>query len=146
MNTAHAYLKFQGGKPAAAIPAPPNFDYRSDEEEDTAKPMSYDEKRKLSLDINKLSAEKIGKVSPSHHNDSLIHITLNSLRNFNFHILFSKGGPDNPVTRAVVTRNEPLRDRDRFRDVEAVDAERAGKVCGHLPHQEPQSSTTNTDA
>ena len=65
-HTAHSYLKFQGGKPAAAIPAPPNFDYRSDEEEDTAKPMSYDEKRKLSLDINKLSAEKIGKVSPPH--------------------------------------------------------------------------------
>merc|ERR1719220_2185247 len=41
---------------------PPNsFDYRSDEEEDTAKPMSYDEKRKLSLDINRLSGEKIGR-------------------------------------------------------------------------------------
>ena len=61
-TAAVTYFIFQGGKPAAAIPAPPNFDYRSDEEEDTAKPMSYDEKRKLSLDINKLSAEKIGKV------------------------------------------------------------------------------------
>lgn len=30
---------------------PPHFD---SEEEDTAKPMSYDEKRQLSLDINKL--------------------------------------------------------------------------------------------
>ena len=88
-------MKFQGGKPAAAIPAPPNFDYRSDEEEDTAKPMSYDEKRKLSLDINKLSAEKIGKVSPTHHNDSLIHMTLNSLSyviviSLNFHSLFKR--------------------------------------------------------
>ena len=35
--------------------------YHSDEE-DTAKPMTYDEKRKLSLDINKLPGDKIGKV------------------------------------------------------------------------------------
>ena len=35
--------------------------YQSDEE-DTAKPMTYDEKRKLSLDINKLPGDKIGKV------------------------------------------------------------------------------------
>ena len=36
-------------------------DYVSDEE-DTAVPMSYDEKRQLSLDINKLPGEKIGRV------------------------------------------------------------------------------------
>ena len=35
--------------------------YDSDEEEDTA-PMSYDEKRQLSLDINKLPGEKLGRV------------------------------------------------------------------------------------
>ena len=39
-----------------------NLDYRSDDEEDTAKPMSYDEKRKLSLDINRLAGDKIGRV------------------------------------------------------------------------------------
>merc|ERR1711899_594357 len=38
-----------------------NLDYRSDDE-DTAKPMSYDEKRKLSLDINRLAGDKIGRV------------------------------------------------------------------------------------
>merc|ERR1712074_195814 len=38
------------------------FDYRSDNEEDTAKPMSYDGKRKLSLDINHLAGDKIGRV------------------------------------------------------------------------------------
>ncbi|XP_061385993.1 homeotic protein female sterile-like [Musca vetustissima] len=32
------------------------------EEEDTAKPMSYDEKRQLSLDINKLPGDKLGRV------------------------------------------------------------------------------------
>ncbi|XP_032073602.1 bromodomain testis-specific protein [Thamnophis elegans] len=32
------------------------------EEEDAAKPMSYDEKRQLSLDINKLPGEKLGRV------------------------------------------------------------------------------------
>merc|ERR1712029_94579 len=49
--------------PSNPPPPPLNQDYRSDEDEamDAAKPMSYDEKRKLSLDINKLSAEKIGK-------------------------------------------------------------------------------------
>jgi hypothetical protein len=37
------------------------LDYQS-EEEDVAVPMSYDEKRQLSLDINKLPGDKIGKV------------------------------------------------------------------------------------
>jgi hypothetical protein len=40
-------------KKKTAQPAP-NYD---SEEEDTAKPMSYDEKRQLSLDINKLPGE-----------------------------------------------------------------------------------------
>ncbi|XP_067394587.1 bromodomain testis-specific protein isoform X2 [Emydura macquarii macquarii] len=35
--------------------------YKS-EDEDSAKPMNYDEKRQLSLDINKLPGEKLGKV------------------------------------------------------------------------------------
>lgn len=39
------------GKKKATAQVVPNFD---SEEEDTAKPMSYDEKRQLSLDINKL--------------------------------------------------------------------------------------------
>jgi len=37
----------------------PQFD---SEDEDNAKPMSYDEKRQLSLDINKLPGDKLGKV------------------------------------------------------------------------------------
>ncbi|RWS04079.1 bromodomain-containing protein 3-like protein [Dinothrombium tinctorium] len=37
----------------------PAFD---SEDEDSAKPMSYDEKRQLSLDINKLPGDKLGKV------------------------------------------------------------------------------------
>lgn len=36
------------------VPSAQNYD---SEEEDTAKPMSYDEKRQLSLDINKLPGE-----------------------------------------------------------------------------------------
>lgn len=43
----------KGGKPGAA-------NYESDEEE--ALPMSYDEKRQLSLDINRLPGEKLGRV------------------------------------------------------------------------------------
>ncbi|XP_037963728.2 bromodomain-containing protein 3-like isoform X2 [Plutella xylostella] len=39
--------------------APPHAD---SDEEDLAKPMSYDEKRQLSLDINKLPGDKLGKV------------------------------------------------------------------------------------
>lgn len=42
--------------PAAMLPH-----YDSDEEEETL-PMSYDEKRQLSLDINKLPGEKLGRV------------------------------------------------------------------------------------
>ncbi|KAL1131413.1 hypothetical protein AAG570_011030 [Ranatra chinensis] len=41
-----------------AVVAPP-FD---SEDEDNAKPMSYDEKRQLSLDINKLPGDKLGRV------------------------------------------------------------------------------------
>ncbi|CAG5124971.1 unnamed protein product, partial [Candidula unifasciata] len=44
----------------AAAPVPPPFD--SDEDEDNAKPMTYDEKRQLSLDINKLPGDKLGRV------------------------------------------------------------------------------------
>ena len=49
--------------PAAPIPAPglPEPGYQSDEE-DTAVPMSYDERRQLSSDIHKLPGEKIGQV------------------------------------------------------------------------------------
>lgn len=43
----------KGGKPSAA-------NYESDEEESL--PMSYDEKRQLSLDINRLPGEKLGRV------------------------------------------------------------------------------------
>lgn len=52
-----------GGAPRGANKKKPsqvmNFD---SEEEDTAKPMSYDEKRQLSLDINKLPGDKLGRV------------------------------------------------------------------------------------
>ncbi|XP_076260775.1 homeotic protein female sterile-like isoform X4 [Rhynchophorus ferrugineus] len=48
-----------GRKKAQAAAAPPAFD---SEDEDNAKPMSYDEKRQLSLDINKLPGDKLGRV------------------------------------------------------------------------------------
>ncbi|XP_043203994.1 homeotic protein female sterile-like isoform X1 [Amphibalanus amphitrite] len=48
-----------GKKKAAAGPAPA---YDSEEDEDNARPMSYDEKRQLSLDINKLPGDKLGRV------------------------------------------------------------------------------------
>lgn len=38
---------------------PPTYE---SEEEDKCKPMSYEEKRQLSLDINKLPGEKLGRV------------------------------------------------------------------------------------
>ncbi|CAK1548329.1 unnamed protein product [Leptosia nina] len=44
---------------APATHAPPPND---SDDEDLAKPMSYDEKRQLSLDINKLPGDKLGKV------------------------------------------------------------------------------------
>ena len=50
-----------GGAKAKPPTAAPEPDYQSDEE-DTAIPMSYDEKRQLSLDINKLPGDKIGRV------------------------------------------------------------------------------------
>lgn len=48
------------GKKKAAASMVPNFD---SEEEDTAKPMSYDEKRQLSLDINKLPGKRLNTMS-----------------------------------------------------------------------------------
>merc|ERR1712156_440972 len=47
--------------PASGSAVAPSLDCQSDEE-DTAQPMSYDEKRQLSLDINKLPGDKIGRV------------------------------------------------------------------------------------
>nr|XP_027198003.1 homeotic protein female sterile-like [Dermatophagoides pteronyssinus] len=50
-------------KSTKAITVPQNTLNRIDsEEEDNARPMSYDEKRQLSLDINKLPGDKLGKV------------------------------------------------------------------------------------
>ncbi|NXH15496.1 BRD2 protein, partial [Bucco capensis] len=46
--------------PKATLPPPPTL-YDSEEEEES-KPMTYDEKRQLSLDINKLPGEKLGRV------------------------------------------------------------------------------------
>ncbi|XP_028169621.1 bromodomain-containing protein 3 [Ostrinia furnacalis] len=53
--------KKKSSTPTAAPAAhqPPHPD---SEDEDVAKPMSYDEKRQLSLDINKLPGDKLGKV------------------------------------------------------------------------------------
>ncbi|KFO99687.1 Bromodomain-containing protein 2, partial [Calypte anna] len=45
----------------AALPPPASALYDSEEEEES-KPMTYDEKRQLSLDINKLPGEKLGRV------------------------------------------------------------------------------------
>nr|XP_012215737.1 PREDICTED: homeotic protein female sterile-like isoform X4 [Linepithema humile] len=46
-------------KNTGSQPPPITFD---SEDEDNAKPMSYDEKRQLSLDINKLPGDKLGRV------------------------------------------------------------------------------------
>nr|CAH7722675.1 unnamed protein product [Callosobruchus chinensis] len=52
-----------GRKKAAHHPPPPVQAAQFDsEDEDNAKPMSYDEKRQLSLDINKLPGDKLGRV------------------------------------------------------------------------------------
>ncbi|XP_035280652.1 bromodomain-containing protein 2b isoform X2 [Anguilla anguilla] len=45
--------------PVAPSSLPPHYD---SEEEEEGRPMSYDEKRQLSLDINKLPGEKLGRV------------------------------------------------------------------------------------
>merc|ERR1712071_261085 len=47
------------GKKKPLVPHVGAFD---SEDEDNAKPMSYDEKRQLSLDINKLPGDKLGRV------------------------------------------------------------------------------------
>ena len=50
------------GAPMPGAPGANNSFYTSDDEDDSAQPMSYDEKRKLSLDINNLPGDKIGRV------------------------------------------------------------------------------------
>ncbi|CAM1300983.1 BRD4 (predicted), partial [Pycnogonum litorale] len=51
--------KARSSKKNKSAPIFPAFD---SEDEDNAKPMSYDEKRQLSLDINKLPGDKLGRV------------------------------------------------------------------------------------
>ena len=50
---------FRTPKKTAAAPAPSVFDFQSEE---NSKPMTYDEKRQLSVDINNLPSEKLGPV------------------------------------------------------------------------------------
>jgi hypothetical protein len=52
-------LLFRTPKKAAATPASSVFDFQSEE---NSKPMTYDEKRQLSVDINNLPSEKLGPV------------------------------------------------------------------------------------
>ena len=54
--------KEQKEKAANAVATTPTIEKAPAREEDTAIPMTYDEKRKLSLDINKLPGDKLGKV------------------------------------------------------------------------------------
>ncbi|XP_012252969.2 homeotic protein female sterile-like isoform X2 [Athalia rosae] len=64
-NTANkrpkANSRSTGNKKKNASNQPPPLAFDS-EDEDNAKPMSYDEKRQLSLDINKLPGDKLGRV------------------------------------------------------------------------------------
>ncbi|XP_014748238.1 PREDICTED: bromodomain testis-specific protein-like [Sturnus vulgaris] len=52
----------KSSKPPLAAPSASAASLLDSEEEDESKPMSYDEKRQLSLDINKLPGEKLGRV------------------------------------------------------------------------------------
>merc|ERR1712154_129608 len=59
--------KKSGQQPTSSTaPSADIYKYESDEIEsesvDNAKPMTYDEKRQLSLDINKLPGDKLGRV------------------------------------------------------------------------------------
>ena len=54
--------KEQKEKAANAVATTTTIEKAPAREEDTAKLMTYDEKRKLSLDINKLPGDKLGKV------------------------------------------------------------------------------------
>ena len=54
--------KGQKEKAANAVATTPTIEKAPVREEDTAKLMTYDEKRKLSLDVNKLPGDKLGKV------------------------------------------------------------------------------------
>ena len=81
------FLKFQAPYPG----------YQSDEEE-TAKSMSYEEKRKLSLDINKLPGDKIAKVCRSCKKFSFSGITVINHREikillFNVYLTVGKQKP-----------------------------------------------------
>ncbi|WAR30346.1 BRDT-like protein [Mya arenaria] len=53
--------KGSGGKKVKVSSPPYQMQFDSDDE-DNAKPMTYDEKRQLSLDINKLPGDKLGRV------------------------------------------------------------------------------------
>ncbi|XP_074932552.1 bromodomain-containing protein 2 isoform X5 [Phalacrocorax aristotelis] len=52
----------KNSKKAAKAALPPPAALYDSEEEEESKPMTYDEKRQLSLDINKLPGEKLGRV------------------------------------------------------------------------------------
>ena len=66
-NVNHSFVSRASKKPTSGTASQSDvYKYESDEfdneEADTAKPMTYDEKRQLSLDINKLPGDKLGRV------------------------------------------------------------------------------------
>ena len=59
---ASAWFRRAAKKPFYPPVAPTMLPHYDSEEEEEIVPMSYDEKRQLSLDINKLPGEKLGRV------------------------------------------------------------------------------------
>lgn len=91
------------------------------EEEDTAKPMSYDEKRQLSLDINMLP----GEFDCSKLIEAIVQFCFITLRRGQVRSSCSH----NTEPRAVATRFQSGRNGDRLRDSDAVNIARTGSLC-----------------
>lgn len=138
--------------------APPVQGYATDEEfisESNVRPMTYDEKRQLSLDINKLPGEKLGRVvqiiqqrEPSHRDcnpdeieidfETLQHSTLRELERYVTSVLQkTKTGVRKYVKKGSSGGAQPKSREENFKKREEELENRLRQIGGVMPMNAP---------
>ncbi|CAL8079381.1 unnamed protein product [Calicophoron daubneyi] len=146
LNTANAT-----GHPAPAVPC-----YGTDEElsENNVRPMTYDEKRQLSLDINKLPGEKLGRVvqiiqqrEPAHRDcnpdeieidfETLQHTTLRELEKYVKSVLQKSKTGSRKYAKKGASGGNPSKSREECMKEKTEELENRLREISGLPANAP---------
>lgn len=136
--------------------------YATDEEmtENAVRPMTYDEKRQLSLDINKLPGEKLGRVvqiiqqrEPSHRDcnpdeieidfETLQHTTLRELEKYVKSVLQKSKPGNRKYVKKAMTNSTSGRSREECMKEKTEEIENRLREIGGLPQTVPSYNNTN---